>query len=176
MRVLTDLPSYPWNHQRRHWLEPRLNRALRERALPPHDLLGSFVPGTNPDAPSWRHILRAAEMPWVRDHVVQSNIVFPGAGYICLAIKAIRAAIRQTTSVEAAAAAAAAATTTTTSAEEITDYRLRDVDILQALMVPGNSDGIEIQTVLRPVSDKAIGASGWGQFEVMSVTAYNRWT
>ncbi|MCJ1383523.1 hypothetical protein MMC17_006637 [Xylographa soralifera] len=163
LRVLTDLPPYPWNHQNKHWSESRLNRALRERVLPPHDILGSLVLGTNLHAPSWRHILRATELPWIRDHVVQSSIVFPGAGYVCLAIEAIKQ-IRQ---VEANAA---------TGAKEIAGYRLRDIDILQALVVPDNADGVEIQTVLRPVNDKNIGLRGWQQFEVLSVTTDNRWT
>lgn len=158
VRVLTDLPPYPWNHQVKHWAEPRLNRAYRERALPPHDQLGSLVLGTRPDAPTWRNVLRISELPWVRDHVVQGNVVFPGAGYICLAIEAVK----QMAIIEA-------------EAREIASYRLRDVDILQALVVPENSDGIEIQTVLRPISGKAIGLRGWREFEVLSVTVGNRW-
>ena len=31
VKVLTELPSYPWNHQVKHWVEPRFNKALRER-------------------------------------------------------------------------------------------------------------------------------------------------
>lgn len=29
VRVLTDLPSYPWAHQTRYWQESRVNRAMR---------------------------------------------------------------------------------------------------------------------------------------------------
>lgn len=29
VRVLTDLPSYPWDHQTRHWHESRVNKAIR---------------------------------------------------------------------------------------------------------------------------------------------------
>ena len=160
VKVLTELPSYPWNHQNKHWVEPRFNRALRQRSQPPHDLLGSLVEGSNPETPSWRHILRISESPWTRDHVIQSNIVYPAAGYICLAIEAIRQLITMDH---------------TTGPKEILGYRLRDVDFLQALMIPDNSDGIEIQTTMRPVSDKDIGARGWKHFEVWTVTADNRW-
>lgn len=60
-RVLTDLPSYAWNHSIKHWRESRLNKAIRARSQQPHDLIGSPVPGANPETPAWRHILRAAE-------------------------------------------------------------------------------------------------------------------
>lgn len=162
VRVLSDLPSYPWNHQKRHWVESRLNRAIRERKQQPHDLLGSPVPAVNIDTPTWRQIVRVAEIPWIRDHVVQSNILYPGAGYICLAIEAVT----QITNTEDG----------TPNSKQISGYRLRDIDILQGLVVPENADGIEIQTILRPVSDKAIGVRGWKHFEVCSVTSDNRWT
>ncbi|KAL2018152.1 hypothetical protein VTK56DRAFT_1228 [Thermocarpiscus australiensis] len=167
VKVLTDLPSYPWNHQIKHWREPRFNKAIRERSEPPHDLLGQLVPGTNRESPSWRHILRTTESAWVRDHVVQSNILYPGAGYICLAIEAMK----QISEAEARQGGSSSA-----GPKTISGYRLRDVDILQALVVPDDAEGVEIQTTLRPVSGKAIGTRGWKQFDVSSVGADNRWT
>ncbi|KAE8373903.1 hypothetical protein BDV26DRAFT_296514 [Aspergillus bertholletiae] len=158
--VLTDLPSYPWNHQVKHWVEPRQNRALRARSQPPHDLLGSLVEGTNPHAPTWRHVLRISESPWTRDHAIQSNVVYPAAGYICLAIEAVRqlpALIQQPVG-------------------EVQGYELRDVDFLQALVIPDNSEGIEIQTSLRSTSAKNSSSGEWNEFEIWSVTIDNRWT
>jgi acyl transferase domain-containing protein/NADPH:quinone reductase-like Zn-dependent oxidoreductase/SAM-dependent methyltransferase len=165
MRVLTDLPSYPWNHQTRHWHEPRFNKALKERSQPPHEFLGSLVEGTNLDAPSWRCILRTGDSPWVADHAIQSNAVYPGAGYICLAIEAIR----QLTVIKSKGSSA-------DTLKDVSGYRLRDIDISQALVVPDHSDGIEVQTLLRPVSDKDIGTRGWMHFEVFSITGDNKWT
>lgn len=161
IQVLTELPLYPWNHQNRHWVEPRLNRALRVRSEPPHDLLGSLVEGSNPDAPSWRNILRITDVPWTRDHVIQSTIVFPAAGYVCLAIEAIRQLSRMEDG---------------DGDKSISGYRLREVDFMQALLVPNTSDGIEIQTLLRNAGNRDIGARGWKHFEVWTVTAENRWT
>ncbi|KDN68946.1 putative beta-ketoacyl synthase domain-containing protein [Colletotrichum sublineola] len=161
VKVLSDLPSYPWNHQMKHWVEPRFNKALRERTQPPHDLLGSLVEGSNPMAPWWRHTLRISESPWTRDHVIQSSILYPAAGYICLAIEAIK----QLTSMDS-----------TTNAQGVSGYRLKDFDFLQALMIPESSDGIEIQTNMRHVSDKDVSVQGWKHFEVWTVTADNRWT
>ncbi|QVM05380.1 Type I Iterative PKS [Coccidioides posadasii str. Silveira] len=160
VRVLTDLPSYPWNHQTRHWLEPRFNLGLRQRDHRPHELLGSLVPGTNPEAPVWRHILRATESPWVQDHVIQSKMLYPGCGFICLAIEA---ATQQLAIAEEQ------------EGREISGYRIRDMSVQQALVIPDTAEGIEIQTALRPVSDKAVGLRGWKEFEVLSITPENRW-
>ncbi|KAK8075464.1 Beta-ketoacyl synthase [Apiospora hydei] len=162
VEVLTSgLPTYPWNHKIRHWVEPRQNRALRQQSLPPHDLLGSLVEGCNPETPLWRHFLRISETPWTRDHMIQSNVVYPAAGYICLAIEAIR----QARTLKTAAIAG-----------EVTGYCLRDVEFMQALLIPDSSDGIEVQTTMRPVDDKAARAQGWTHFEVWTVTSDNEWT
>lgn len=160
VQVLCDLPPYSWNHQVRHWAEPRYSKTVRVGKHPPHNLLGSLEPGFNPNAPTWRKILRLAEMPWVRDHIVQSDIVYPGAGYICLAIEAVT----QTTQDQANGECI------------ISGYRLRDVDIVRALVIPDTLEEIEVQTKLRPAADKEIGMKGWWHFEVLSVTVDNKWT
>ncbi|KAL7625005.1 hypothetical protein AAE478_004219 [Parahypoxylon ruwenzoriense] len=165
--TLSDLPSYPWNHQTRHWYESRFNKAIRERSQPYHDLLGSINPWANPRAPSWRHILRASESTWVRDHHIQSSMLYPGAGFVCLAIEAIA----QMTVLQSEAA-----TDPKISSRAISGYSLRDVDIEQALIVPDGPEGIEIQTILCQVSNKAIGSQGWMHFEVVSVTSDAKWT
>ncbi|KAJ6443692.1 Lovastatin diketide synthase LovF [Purpureocillium lavendulum] len=165
VRTLTNLPPYPWNHQTRHWSEPRYNRGLRERDQAPHELLGSLVPGTNSEAPTWRHILRASESPWVRDHVIQSNMLYPGCGFISLGIEAFKQDLALRTS-----------RGELSNDAKPSGFQIRDVNVLQALVVPDTAEGIEIQTVLRPVNDKAIGVRGWKQFEVNSVTADNRWS
>lgn len=156
LRVLHDLPHYPWNHQMRYWTESRLNKTHRHRKDAPHDLLGSLVLGTNMLTPSWRHTIRPSDLPWTRDHMVQGNIVYPGAGYICMAIEG-------------------ACQFSQLGDKEILGYQLRDIDILQALVVPDTVDGVEVQLTLRPCSDKAIYAKGWTEFQVFSATGENKW-
>ncbi|KAK4465132.1 hypothetical protein QBC42DRAFT_344189 [Cladorrhinum samala] len=158
-RVLSDLPPYPWNHTTRHWLEARMNRTIRALEDEPHDLLGSLVPGamTTSEVSTWRNVLRPSELPWLRDHCVQGSMVYPGAGYVVLAIEAVKRL-------------------TSSSDKPVAAYRLRDVDIMAALVIPDGSDGIEVQTTLRDVSDRTMGVRGWKRFEVVSVTSDNRWT
>ncbi|KAK8054270.1 hypothetical protein PG996_013571 [Apiospora saccharicola] len=157
-QVLTDLPAYPWNHSMRHWQESRVNRAIRERSQPPHELLGMTVAGNDPSSSVWRRMLRVTETPWVRDHMVQGSMVYPGSGYICHAIEAVR----QLEKAE--------------ETNDITGFRLRDINFLFALVIPDNADGVEIRTTLTSVPEREIGARGWRRFEVSSVTLDNRWT
>ncbi|CAG8935901.1 unnamed protein product [Penicillium salamii] len=157
IRVLTDLPPYPWNHQLRHWDEPRANISHRSKKFGYHDLLGSPLSGANPLAPIWRHIIRLSDVPWVREHTVQSNVIYPGAGYICMAIEAV-SQISQAAD------------------QPVSGYRLRDVDILQALIVPEGPDGIEVQLSLKTVDERAIGVKGWKEFRIFSVGRQEKWT
>ncbi|KAH9895432.1 putative polyketide synthase [Xylariomycetidae sp. FL2044] len=163
-RVLTDLPSYPWNHTMRHWQEARVNRAIRERSQPPHELLGMPIAGNDPSVASWRRVLRVTETPWVRDHMIQGSIVYPGAGYICLAIEAARQ-LEKTGAFGKNRLGLSAS-----------GFRLRDVNFLFALVIPESADGVEIRTTLKAVAEREIGARGWWRFEVSSVTQENRWT
>ena len=66
----TDLPSYPWNHVKRYWLEGRLSRNHKFREFPPHELLGTQVSDWNPLEPRWRHTIRLSESSWIGDHKV----------------------------------------------------------------------------------------------------------
>jgi acyl transferase domain-containing protein/ubiquinone/menaquinone biosynthesis C-methylase UbiE len=159
LKVLHDLPRYPWNHQTRHWNEPRTNRALRNRGEIPHDLLGSLVLGTNLSAPSWRHIVRINDLPWVRDHIVQNNIIYPAAGYLSMAIEGV-----------------AHLTLQQFGDRKVRGYQLRDIDILNALVVPETTEGVELQLSLRPCSGRALDTKGWIEFQVQSVNAENKWT
>ncbi|KAK3681631.1 hypothetical protein B0T22DRAFT_299554 [Podospora appendiculata] len=163
-RVRTDLPSYPWNHSTRHWSEARTNRAYRERDQQPHDFLGALEPGINPEAATWRQVVRVSENSWLRDHVVQGNILYPGAGFVCLAIEGMK----QLTDIDFAK--------NPNKTGEVSGYRLRDVEVLQALIVPETAEGVEVHTVIRSVDSKTIGARGWKEFDVSSVSADSQWT
>lgn len=67
---LADLPSYPWNHTKKYWLESRISRNYRFRKFPRHELLGTPVSDWNPLEARWRHTIRLSEKPWIGDHKV----------------------------------------------------------------------------------------------------------
>lgn len=81
-----ELPSYAWDHDR-YWGETRVIREHRQRPFR-HSILGALVPGSLAKRPRWRNFLRISEIPWLIDHSIDGKVIFPGAGYINLAIEA----------------------------------------------------------------------------------------
>ncbi|KAK8074380.1 hypothetical protein PG997_009043 [Apiospora hydei] len=88
--TMSNLPPYPWTHDTSYWNESRISREFRTRAFPEHELLGARVIGGNDLEPSWRKMLSLREVPWLADHAVAGDIVFPAAGYIAMATEAAR--------------------------------------------------------------------------------------
>ncbi|KAK8107122.1 uncharacterized protein PG998_009135 [Apiospora kogelbergensis] len=136
LRLIPDLPSYPWNHTQRFWHESRISSEHRFRQHPHHDLLGVRLTGTSDQFPIWRHIIHTDELPWVRDHVVQGDIVYPGSGYIAMALEAIRQFHP--------------------SPSTIQWYLLEEVEFLRSTIIPENNEGVEIQLFLELVNGKAL--------------------
>ena len=88
--TLTNLPRYPWQRTGRHWNESRLSKDWRFREFPKHDILGERVNAASGSNPTWRNLLRLEDVPWIRDHDISQDIVFPGAGYVAMAGEAVR--------------------------------------------------------------------------------------
>lgn len=86
--MLKNIPSYAWNHDKIHWMESRPSRRYRLAEKPPHEILGRRL-GDDSDAEMrWRNFLKPDEIPWVRGHVFQGQILFPTTGYMAMAIQA----------------------------------------------------------------------------------------
>ena len=90
-QVLKDLPPYSWDHSKQYWKESRISRQYRLRQDTPHDLLGRRVPDDTDDSRRWRNVLRLNELSWIKGHVFQGQVLFPGAGYVAMALEAARA-------------------------------------------------------------------------------------
>lgn len=86
--LLSDLPPYPF-HYERIWRESRISRSWRFRKHSRHDLLGVSTLENNELEPAWRNILRPTDVPWLCDHQIGPNIVFPAAAYIDMAGEAL---------------------------------------------------------------------------------------
>lgn len=87
---LPDLPRYPWNHEDSYWYEPRVCKEWRCRKHRYHNLLGVRLPESTDIEPVWRNLLHLENVPWIRDHKVGDDIVFPFACYVALAGEAVR--------------------------------------------------------------------------------------
>ena len=92
LRRLKNLPTYNWDHDHSYWKESRISKNLRNRDAPIHELLGvrSFH-DADPYELRWRNILKLDEIPWLRGHQFQNQVLFPGAGYAVLALEASKA-------------------------------------------------------------------------------------
>ncbi|KAI0101373.1 hypothetical protein GGR51DRAFT_530505 [Nemania sp. FL0031] len=150
-RCLPDLPRYPWNHEESHWAEPRVSRDWRFRKHKYHNLLGVRVPESTDLEPAWRNLLHVQNVPWIRDHKVGDNIVFPFTGYLSIAGEAIRQV----------------------SGEE-QGYSVRDISVDMALVVVEGST-TEVVTTLRQHYQSNLKESGWWDF---TITSFNNhvWT
>ncbi|KAF7714216.1 Hybrid PKS-NRPS synthetase [Penicillium ucsense] len=88
--LVVGLPAYQWNHDRAHWNESRISRALRGRQQPPHELLGVRSSDSNDYDMRWSNVLKLSEIPWIEDHQLQGQPVFPAAGFVTMALEASR--------------------------------------------------------------------------------------
>lgn len=155
-QVLADLPSYSWNHSTRYWDESRLSKQWRLREFAHHDLLGSRVADSGDLQPTWRNLLRLVDIPWCRDHVIAGDIVFPGAGYVAMAVEAMR-------QIDGGA--------------HDEGFTLRSVSLLAALTM-NETIATEIILTMRPLRlTDNLDDSSWYEFSIMSYnTSAGSWT
>ena len=92
-RLVKDLPSYCWDHERSFYHESRVSMARRAHSSSSHELLGTRQPDNCTQDIRWRNLFNPREIPWLKDHQVQGQPVFPGAGYISTALEAIKDSI-----------------------------------------------------------------------------------
>ena len=140
-KVLTDLPGYPWYYEKSYWSETRTAKNWRLRKHPAHDLLGVPILEASDLDPTWRNNLRLVDVPWVRDHRVGNDIVFPAAAYIAMAGEAVF------------------------QTKGTREYTVRDVSLTTAMVLHDDSS-VEIVTNLR--RHTSAPESDWFEFSVVS--------
>ena len=151
--LLTNLPSYAWDHDTKFWHESRLSAEYYARTFPRHELLGTRSPDFSPSEPSWRNYIRLSELTWLKGHAVHDQVIWPGAGFIAMAVEAVRQVWA--------------------SRGQLNDeprYILRDVVFSKALVLRDNADDVEINFRLRPLSTSASDSSStWSEFRAFSI-------
>jgi len=155
-KLLTDLPTYQWNHSKRYWHETRVSREAQSLPSQRHDLLGTHVPDSSVLEPQWKNILVADNVPWLRDHKVQGLTVFPMAGYLCMAMEAYRqqAGWRQA---------------------KYDRIVFSEISVHQALSVP-ESTPVELRLSLAPHAEgPRTSSEKWTGFKVFSWTSDRDW-
>ncbi|CAI6341060.1 unnamed protein product [Periconia digitata] len=89
-RLLPDLPAYTWTHKAPLWSESRRSLCYRRRELNRHDILGTPTFDNVPSEPTWRNYFSLKEQPWLAGHVVGGSITFPAAGFLSMALEAVK--------------------------------------------------------------------------------------
>lgn len=123
--MIKGLPSYPWDHHTKYWHESRTSRQLRLRRRPVHPLLGDISTDSSPHHMSWRNLLRVGEIEWLSGHQVQSQIVFPMAGYLSTAFEAAKILAED-------------------AGENIRLIEIRDFEVHQAVILDQEDRGVEV--------------------------------
>ncbi|MGW7104497.1 SDR family NAD(P)-dependent oxidoreductase, partial [Streptomyces sp. NPDC054883] len=85
-----DLPTYPFQRNR-YWLDavrPAGHAPAAGLSAPQHPLLGAVVSLADSGGVVLTGRLAVAAEPWLADHVVRDAILFPGAGFVELAVRA----------------------------------------------------------------------------------------
>ena len=149
--LLIDLPPYPFNHSTSYWSESKESRKHRLRSHPRTDLLGVAARQSHSLEPLWRNLIRPAEIPWIRDHQVDGNTVYPGAGFLVMAIEAV-------------------AQRASDHGASIKAFELREISIGSALVIPDSSDEVEVLFSLRPYNESTRSSSDiWEEFRIFSI-------
>ncbi|PVH70207.1 putative hybrid PKS-NRPS enzyme [Cadophora sp. DSE1049] len=134
MKLVVDLPTYPWDHQRSFWTESRISGAYRIRDRAPHPILGAQCNESSTATEiHWRNLLRVSEVPWLNGHKLQGQTVFPASGYVAMAVEAIRAYA---------------------GARPVKLFEIRDLSINRAITFDGDSSGVETLFSLQIVSEE----------------------
>ncbi|KAI1464031.1 putative polyketide synthase [Daldinia caldariorum] len=146
-KTFITLPEYPYDNSQFYWNESCTARNTRLPLYPYHELLGLPVADWNPLEPRWKNNLKASSIPWLEDHQINREVIYPAAAMIAMAIEAI---------------------TQVSGDRTITGYELRDVHFHTALPIPPDNNGIEVQLHLKILQDPSERSSSWATFSLYS--------
>ncbi|KAL9110335.1 MAG: hypothetical protein Q9227_005066 [Pyrenula ochraceoflavens] len=147
-KLLKSLPPYSWNHSKVHWHETRLSKEYRLRRQPRLDLLGAPSSESKPSHLIWNNYIRVSENPWIGDHRIQGQILYPAAGMIVMILEAARQL---------------------TFDKDVSGFELTDVNISTAIIVPESEEGVETSVTICPKPDD------WYDFTISSYTNEGPW-
>ncbi|RDW93799.1 type I polyketide synthase [Aspergillus mulundensis] len=148
IRPLINLPSYPFNHTRSYWREPRISKGHRFRQNPRHDFLGLRVPDFNPGQAKWRRRLRLSEDPWLEDHVIARVNILPAAMAIAMAVEGLKSLAAER------------------EKNALAGYLLKDVRFLRPVTLSADADGVEVEFYLSATGQEDDRNESWRGFQL----------
>lgn len=157
------LPTYHWDHEKIFWHGPRSSRAFLARNDPPNPLLGSKTTDFIEGEIRWKNFLRQSELPWIRGHQLQGQVIYPATAYISTAVEAAKFL--------------------TSSPTTITLIEVEDFELGKPLVFPEDDSGIETLFTMSNISkarhgnysaDFTYSACGNTETEQLSIHATGR--
>lgn len=127
--LLKSVPTYTWDHSRAYFTESRITKKMLSRPSGHHELLGVRLDG-GPSDYRWRNFIKHQEMPWLRGHQIQGQMVFPGAGFASMAVEALKAVVDD---------------------ERVALLEILDLQVSRAMSLNDDSVGVEILVTLSSV-------------------------
>ncbi|CEI70300.1 unnamed protein product [Fusarium venenatum] len=124
VRMIKDLPTYSWDHDKVYWREGRMSRRFRLGKDTSHELLGRRTLDDNEFELRWRNVLKLNEMPWLRGHTVLDEVLLPGASYVSIAVEAGRYLAAD-------------------ADKNLGVVEVENIEILRPVVVPDNNAGVE---------------------------------
>ena len=121
----SDMPRYPFNHRQSYWRESRLSQNFRFRKVARHDLLGTRDLNWNPQMAQWRNVIRLDEIPWLEDHKINGQVIFPAAAMVVMAMEALRQVVGDT--------------------DNLLGLQIKDTTFLHPIDFPQGTDKVETQ-------------------------------
>ncbi|KAK2591733.1 Polyketide synthase 19 [Conoideocrella luteorostrata] len=132
--MLKGLPTYSWDHDSLLWKESRASRIFRSQSRPRHELLGHAVTYGEGNAREvhWKQIFRLNELPWLRGHRIQTEVMFPASGYVSMAYEAAMYLVDDHQSVRI--------------------VEMHDIDVMRVMCIEEDSSGLEVFFTVRITS------------------------
>jgi NADPH:quinone reductase-like Zn-dependent oxidoreductase/SAM-dependent methyltransferase len=161
-KIIRDLEKYPWDLAP-FWHESRLSKSHRFRKFAPHDLLGLLDPASTIHEPRWRYHINLDALPWLRDHVVEGFTLYPGAGYLTMAIEAMKQLVQLRN-----------------AQQSISRFILREVAISKSIVLnesDNDEQSGEVEVQLSMSNSRQYEGSRWETFRIWSYdNANGSWT
>ena len=154
VQIVDDLPPYAWNKTARYIHQSRIAANWLHGGRPYHRLLGWKSPYSEGNEHSFRNIFTMEDLPWVRDHVVTGDVLFPFTAFLSLAVEGFR-------SLDSAVAPA---------------VLVREFHVAASLKIEEDQP-VDLTTRFRPAAtgSETVSSTAWS-FETLSWSDIHQWT
>ncbi|KAK8110205.1 Highly reducing polyketide synthase ACRTS2 [Apiospora kogelbergensis] len=157
-QVVRDFPAYEWNKSARFEHTNRFMQQKIKGGRPYNDVIGWKSPYSEGSEHAFRNVFTLDEKPWIRDHCIDGDSIFPMAGFLSMAVEAFNSILQQQG-----------------GPPNSHTVVLREFHVFKSLVVEEDQP-VDVTTKLRPHSQGTLEAStvAW-KFEILSWSKNQTW-